>query len=180
MANYYVFNPSDPSGKILRYGTCPPEMIAKQAGPGEVAKEGIANDATQKIVVGAVVSKTQEEIDGGKAAPLAEGDYPAGVTRAQWHDLLARLDKAEARVTATETQGTEQQTQIGALQTQVTDDAKRIDGVETRLGAVETQQTDQATRLDSVETRLGAVETQLADHEKRLAAVEAKVGITTV
>ena len=39
MSNYIVYKDS----KILRIGTCPPEMVDIQAGNGEKAKEGIAD-----------------------------------------------------------------------------------------------------------------------------------------
>jgi hypothetical protein len=60
MANYIVYKPNE-DGRIVRTGFCPVEAIPQKAVyPGEVAMEGTANDATQKISKdGKVVEKDQ-------------------------------------------------------------------------------------------------------------------------
>jgi len=52
MKNYIVY---DSTGKILRTGTCPDEMMEIQAHePGELVMEGIANDLIHFIKKGRV------------------------------------------------------------------------------------------------------------------------------
>jgi hypothetical protein len=47
MIAVYVYEAS--TGRILRSGSCPKEMISNQAGEGEVVVEGEANDLTQCV-----------------------------------------------------------------------------------------------------------------------------------
>ena len=49
----------DGSGQILRSGTCATEDFALQAVGGEFILEGVADDATQMVVDGAIVSKPE-------------------------------------------------------------------------------------------------------------------------
>jgi len=52
------------NGVILRTGTCPDEVFALQRSGDELIMEGVADDATQRIVDGEVVAKpdlTDEE-----------------------------------------------------------------------------------------------------------------------
>lgn len=56
MPNYIVY--LEATGEIQRTGCCPQEAIPAQAVySGEVAMEGTANDATEKVVAGKVVAK---------------------------------------------------------------------------------------------------------------------------
>jgi hypothetical protein len=111
MANYFVYDPL--SGRILRWGECPPDQIEIQARPGEVAQEGRANDATQKVVEGVLVDKSRAEIEAATPAPPAAGDLPAGISRQQLGELLARLEAAEQQAQALQArlQTVEQQSQ---------------------------------------------------------------------
>lgn len=56
MKNIIVY---DSGGSILRTGTCADEDVLLQAGNGEFVMEGIADDATQMIVNGEIVSKPE-------------------------------------------------------------------------------------------------------------------------
>jgi hypothetical protein len=61
MKNYTVFNSE---GKILRYGSCPDNMLVDQAsGEDEWVMEGVANDATHKVVGLNIVPKSKQELD---------------------------------------------------------------------------------------------------------------------
>lgn len=50
----------DTSGNILRTGQCPRSELALQAGLGEFAMEGVANDALQRIESGKVVDRAPD------------------------------------------------------------------------------------------------------------------------
>ncbi len=56
MKNFIVY---DSKGNILRAGSCQDGDILLQAGNGEFVMEGIADDATQMIVDGEIVSKPE-------------------------------------------------------------------------------------------------------------------------
>ena len=59
MKNYIVYNSS---GKILRTGTCPDEMMEIQARePGELVMEGVANDLIHYIKNGQIKEKKKRE-----------------------------------------------------------------------------------------------------------------------
>jgi hypothetical protein len=98
MASYYVYDPS--TGRILRAGCCPADMIEKQGRPGEseIAVEGVADDLRQKVVAGILRDKSSEEIEAAQPKPISYDDQPAGVTRKQWQDLQARLAALETKV----------------------------------------------------------------------------------
>lgn len=54
MKQFIVYN-SD--GDILRTGSCPDNMFELQAGDGEFVIDGVADDATKRIIDGAIVDK---------------------------------------------------------------------------------------------------------------------------
>ena len=54
MKQFIVYN-SD--GDILRTGSCPDNMFELQAGDGEFVIDGIADDATKRIIDGVIVDK---------------------------------------------------------------------------------------------------------------------------
>ena len=57
MKNFIVY---DSEGNILRTGSCQDGDVSLQAGSGEFVMEGTADDATQMIVNGEVVSKPEQ------------------------------------------------------------------------------------------------------------------------
>jgi len=62
----------DSDGIILRTGTCVDGDVSLQAGSGEFVMEGTADDATQMIVNGEVVSKSEPTNAEKNAAALEE------------------------------------------------------------------------------------------------------------
>lgn len=54
MKQFIVYN-SD--GDILRTGSCPDNMFELQAGDGEFVIDGVADDATKRIIDGVIVDK---------------------------------------------------------------------------------------------------------------------------
>lgn len=70
MKNFIVH---DSNGVILRTGSCPDSMLLEQAQAGQTAIEGIANDVTQYISVGAVTNKPALGSTIDKTTILANG-----------------------------------------------------------------------------------------------------------
>ena len=56
MKNFVIYNSE---GTILRTGSCPDEAFALQRHGNELIIEGVANDATQCVVGGAIVDKPE-------------------------------------------------------------------------------------------------------------------------
>tara|TARA_Y100000592_G_C5460306_1_gene313652 strand:+ start:1367 stop:1756 length:390 start_codon:yes stop_codon:yes gene_type:complete len=56
MKNFVIYNSE---GTILRTGSCPDEVFDLQRKDNELIMEGVANDATQRIVDGAIVDKPE-------------------------------------------------------------------------------------------------------------------------
>lgn len=96
MSYYTVFDPS--TGKILRSGTCQQRDIKLQARDDETVIQGKADDATQKIVAGKIVAKTQAEIDADKPPIVPEEDRPAPITNKQLQELLNRVKVLEDEI----------------------------------------------------------------------------------
>ena len=69
MKNFIVY---DSEGNILRTGSCQDGDVSLQAGSGESVMEGTADDATQMIVNGEVVSKPESTNAEKNAAALEE------------------------------------------------------------------------------------------------------------
>ena len=69
MKHFIVY---DSDGIILRTGTCVDGDVSLQAGSGEFVMEGTADDATQMIVNGEVVSKSEPTNAEKNAAALEE------------------------------------------------------------------------------------------------------------
>lgn len=86
-------------GAILRTVDCPPTVALMQVGFGEFIIEGKANDATQKVVDGKVVDKTQEEIDVDNPPPqiILDEDRCAYISKKQWQAVLDRLSALESK-----------------------------------------------------------------------------------
>lgn len=86
------------TGRIQRTGSCPDNMVEKQAGPGEAVFEGKANDVTQKIVNGRVIDKTQQEIEADRLPgpeDIPEEQRPAMITQGQLQQILNRIETLE-------------------------------------------------------------------------------------
>jgi len=81
--NFIVYDPT--TGKIVRTGDCPPEMVAVQALPGEAVMEGTASDRLHKVVDGKVVDKDPSEI-----SPLPAPDPREELIRAKEQEILRR------------------------------------------------------------------------------------------
>lgn len=87
--NYIVHNQD---GKIMRTGVCGVDVLPSQAGDGESAIEGTANDLTQKIVGKKVIDKTPQEIVDETPIPPEPG---IRITRKEWEALLKRIEDLE-------------------------------------------------------------------------------------
>ncbi|GAB4390258.1 MAG: hypothetical protein Kow0025_21050 [Thermodesulfovibrionales bacterium] len=86
--NFIVYDPT--TGKIVRTGDCPPEMVSIQALEGEAVMEGEASDRLHKIVGGEVVDKNPLEI-----SPLPAPDPREELIRAKEQEILRRQAVAE-------------------------------------------------------------------------------------
>ena len=80
--NYIIH---DPSGQILRTGSCPADHLELQAREGETAIEGEANDALHRIENGAVVL----------LPPKPSDKHVFDYTRKQWTDPRTQQQKAQ-------------------------------------------------------------------------------------
>jgi len=69
--NYIVYEPC--TGKILRSGKCPDNMIGIQAEFGQSVIEGVANDTTQFIDNTVVIDKSENPATIDKATIHADG-----------------------------------------------------------------------------------------------------------
>lgn len=85
--------------KIIRTGSSPKSLVQAQAGHGEVAVEGKADDAIHKIDMSSgkpvVVNKTQAEIDADKPPVILPDAQAAHITKKDYDSIIARLDKLE-------------------------------------------------------------------------------------
>jgi len=91
--NYIVYK----GNKILRTGSCPASMLSIQAKQGQMVKEGVANDRTQKMQGDQVVNKTPVEIeaDNPTPVPVPEEDREKNVKNKDWNALEARVAALE-------------------------------------------------------------------------------------
>ena len=99
MKNFIVYNAN---GKILRTGLCQNETFAAQAHTGEFVMEGRNDGEFSKIENGAIVAKTQAEIDADKPTPIPDKDKQKGIKKKEWDDLIDRIGDLDSRVTALE------------------------------------------------------------------------------
>lgn len=105
MKKFIVYNER---GKILRVGRCQNIDFYIQAKENEFVMEGMADEATQKIInvgiAGKVFNKTPQEIEAEKPPELPElpeipeSQRPATITNEQLQDILKRLDDLEKSV----------------------------------------------------------------------------------
>ncbi len=93
---FYVYRPDDPSGKILRTGTCPRKVLVLQARPGELVKEGVADDLTQKIVGHKLAKKTPAEVVASR--PPKPDPKKKRVSREDFDALVLRLAAVEEKL----------------------------------------------------------------------------------
>lgn len=107
MSHYIVH---DADGKILRTGSCPEIIVDAQAGPGEFAIEGVADDRKQKMefdgldesgrpVNPRLVDKTPAEIERDNPPPpvIPDEDKPASMTKKEVALLMQRVKDLEDR-----------------------------------------------------------------------------------
>lgn len=66
-----VYDAAD--GRIKRFGNAPPDHVAIQAGPGEVAIEGSGSDTGHYVVSGAIVPRPTMPTSIDKTECLADG-----------------------------------------------------------------------------------------------------------
>jgi cell division protein FtsB len=158
MASYYVYDPADPTGRILRTGQCPAQSIAAQAGPGQIAREGTADTLTQKIVAGVLTDKTPEEIAAGARPPVAPDDRPVRMTRLVYRLLVERLNNFDARIEMLTTAGQSLADRADVLTAAAQNQAGRLTTLETKAA--------------DYEQRIASLEALVADLQQQLAALQ--------
>jgi hypothetical protein len=97
---YIVYDTS--TGQILRTGICDKDQLANQAGRGETAVEGTADDRLQKFEKGRLRGKTPAELEAEQRPPCPEEDKLQLIPRKLWWATLLRIRQLEDRVDALE------------------------------------------------------------------------------
>lgn len=97
---YIVYDTS--TGQILRTGICDKDQLANQAGPGETAVEGSADDRLQKLENDRLRDKTPAELEAEQRPPCPEEDKRQVIPRKLRRATLLRIRQLEDRVDALE------------------------------------------------------------------------------
>jgi len=94
MKNFIVYNKK--TGKILRTGICPSNMLSIQASEeNEMVMEGQANDEYERIVDGKIVRKSDEEI--AAIEKKKKPDPQEQLIRNKMNEILRRMAVQELK-----------------------------------------------------------------------------------